>query len=120
MGLKTITMEILQPTDTLRTLVSSGASNFSADHRVETIPADALITPKTYDHWKKWKNRLDSSDDSSTWINQLDNPDERLQDIQDTVGAVAWHRSDGLAAGVSRLVCIMTFGNLNKCKLNFL
>jgi len=79
------------------TLVSSGASNFAADHRVETIPADALITPKTYDHWKKWKNRLDSSDDSSTWLAT----DERLEDIQDTVGAVAWHESDGLAAGVS-------------------
>ena len=59
------------------------------------------MTPKTYEHWKKWKTRLDSSDDSSTW---LDTADERLEDIQDTVGAVAWHESDGLAAGVSRLV----------------
>jgi len=84
------------------TLVSSGAYNFAAD-RVETIPAEALITPKTYEHWKKWKNRLDSSSDtnSSTWINQHDTADERLDDIQDTVGAVAWHGSDGLAAGVS-------------------
>ena len=95
-------MEI--PIDAYRTLVSSGAYNFAVD-RVESIPAEALITPKTYEHWKKWKNRLDSSDDSSTWINQLDTADERLEGIQDTVGAVAWHGSDGLAAGVSRLVC---------------
>jgi taspase, threonine aspartase, 1 len=100
-----------------RTLVSSGASKFAANHRVETIPGEALITPKTYEHWKKWKNRLNSSDDSSTWINQLDTADERLGDIQDTVGAVAWHGSDGLAAGVSRLVCIMTWINV---KLNLL
>ena len=99
-------MEI--PADTYRTLVSSGAYNFAAD-RVETIPAEALITPKTHEHWKKWKNRLDSSDDSSTWINQLDTADDRLEDIQDTVGAVAWHGSDGLAAGVSRLVCVTTW-----------
>jgi taspase (threonine aspartase 1) len=96
----TITMEILS-THTDRTLVSSGASNFASDHRVETIPAEVLITPKTYEHWKKWKTRLDSSDGSSTG---LDTGDERLEDIQDTVGAVAWHGSDGLAAGVSRLV----------------
>lgn len=95
-------MEI--PTDTYRTLVSSGAYNFAVD-RVETIPAEVLITPKTYEQWKKWKNRLDSSDDSSTWINQRDTAYERLEDIQDTVGAVAWHGLDGLAAGVSRLVC---------------
>lgn len=83
------------------TLVSSGAYKFAAD-RVETIPAEALITPKTYEHWKKWKTRLDSSDGSSTWVNQLDTTDdERLEGIQDTVGAVAWHGSDGLAAGVS-------------------
>ena len=95
------------PTDTYRTLVSSGAYNFAAN-RVETIPTEALITPKTYEHWKKWKTRLDSSDDSSTWTNQLDTVGERLEDIQDTVGAVAWHGSDGLAAGVSRLVSSCT------------
>jgi len=81
------------------TLVSSGACNFAAD-RVETVPAEELITPKTYEHWKKWKNRLDSSDDSSTWL-ASGTTHERLEDIQDTVGAVAWHGSDGLAAGVS-------------------
>ena len=48
---------------------------------------------------------MDSSDDSSIWNNQLDTAGERLEDIQDTVGAVAWHGSDGLAAGVSRSVC---------------
>ena len=92
------------PNDIYRTLVSSGAYKFAAD-RVETVPDEALITPKTYKQWKKWKTRLDSSDDSSTWINQVDTADERLEDIQDTVGAVAWHGSDGLAAGVSRSVC---------------
>ena len=102
------------PTETHRTLVSSGASDFAVHHRVETLPAEALITSKTYEHWKKWKNRLDSSDDSSTWINQLDAADERLEDIQDTVGAVAWHGSDGLAAGVSRLVFI-TILEIDKC-----
>ena len=47
---------------------------------------------------------MDSSEDSSIWNNQLDTAGERLKDIQDTVGAVAWHGSDGLAAGVSRSV----------------
>jgi len=76
------------------TLVSSGAYKFAAD-QVETIPPEALITPRSYEHWKKWKTRLDSSDNSLPWIG------ERLEDIQDTVGAVAWHESDGFAAGVS-------------------
>ena len=85
------------PTDTYRTLVSSGAYNFAAD-RVGTILPEALITPKSYELWKKWKNRLDFSDDSSSWA------DERLEDVQDTVGAVAWHESYELSAGVSRSV----------------
>ncbi|KAF8813801.1 N-terminal nucleophile aminohydrolase [Phlegmacium glaucopus] len=85
------------------TLVSSGAYNFAAG-QLETIPPEALITFKTYERWKKWKTRLDSSEDSLTLIDpasQLDTTSEELWAIQDTVGAVAWHGSDGLAAGVS-------------------
>ena len=68
---------------------------------MKTIPPEALITPESYEHWKKWKTRLDSSDNSLPWI---DTAGERLEDIQDTVGAVAWHESAGFAAGVSRSV----------------
>lgn len=96
-------------TDTYRTLVSSGAYKFAVG-QAGTIPPESLITPRTYEHWKKWKNRLDSSEDAR--INQdgqLHTADERLEDIQDTVGAVAWHGSDGLAAGVSRSVCTTSY-----------
>jgi taspase (threonine aspartase 1) len=95
----------LQADTNCRTLVSSGAYNFAtASGQVETIPPESLITPKTYEHWKKWKNRLEGFSTSINQSSQLDTAGERLEDIQDTVGAVAWHGSDGLAAGVSRSV----------------
>ncbi|KAF8973118.1 nucleophile aminohydrolase, partial [Flammula alnicola] len=77
------------------TLVSTGAQKFAAG-RVETVPEEALIAPNAYEQWKKWKHRLEAGEDSSEQDNE-----GSLRDIQDTVGAVAFHDADGMAAGVS-------------------
>ena len=81
-----------------RTLVSSGAEKFAAGGHVEMAPPEALIAPSAYERWKKWKQRLEDVNKESLAIGD----EETLTNIQDTVGAVAFHELDGLASGVSR------------------
>jgi isoaspartyl peptidase/L-asparaginase-like protein (Ntn-hydrolase superfamily) len=82
----------------IRTLVSSGAEKFATGNHVETVLPEALISPYAYDVWRKWKQRLESADKEPLAVED----EETLADIQDTVGAVAFHEQDGLASGVSR------------------
>ncbi|PFH53818.1 hypothetical protein AMATHDRAFT_73230 [Amanita thiersii Skay4041] len=83
-------------------LVSNGARDFvttttsSAGTKVELVPPESLITPQASNEWKMWKDRLISASESVS-IGQMDG----LDNIQDTVGAVAWSEGVGAAAGVS-------------------
>ncbi|KDR75208.1 hypothetical protein GALMADRAFT_98482 [Galerina marginata CBS 339.88] len=77
------------------TVVSSGAHKF-ATGKVETVTPDTLITASAHRLWTKWKARLESLDAASQLVE-----DTSLNNIQDTVGAVAFHPTDGFAAGVS-------------------
>jgi len=79
----------------IRTLVSSGAKNFATGNHVETVLPEALISPHAYEVWTKWKQRLENADQEPL-------AEGTLANIQDTVGAVAFHEQDGLASGVSR------------------
>jgi len=81
------------------TLVSSGAHSFASSHGVQTVHPDEMVTALARDQWIKWMSRLESHDHDSA-----PEPDETLRDIQDTVGAVAFHETDGMSAGVSRCV----------------
>jgi taspase (threonine aspartase 1) len=77
-----------------RTLTSDGARSFALTHveRTQTIPSESLVSPRALEEWKKWKDRLqDAAQDGPT-----------SSYMQDTVGAVAHHHMDGMAAGVSR------------------
>ena len=65
-----------------------------------TVPAKALITASANEKWQKWKEELESS---SCAYKEADSGG--LMDLQDTVGAVAFHGVDGVAAGVSRFFC---------------
>ena len=65
-----------------------------------TVPAKALITASANEKWQKWKEELESSSCS------VDSGG--LMDLQDTVGAVAFHGVDGVAAGVSRFVWLFS------------
>lgn len=77
------------------TLVSEGARQFalSQPSSAHLVSRESLVSPQAEERWRVWKCRFASSDPSSLSGN--------LNDIQDTVGAVAWHESDGMAAGVS-------------------
>jgi taspase (threonine aspartase 1) len=65
---------------------------------VPTVPAEALITASAKEKWQKWKEKLESSSERE----EADSGG--LMDLQDTVGAVAFQGTDGVAAGVSRSV----------------
>ncbi|TFK73923.1 N-terminal nucleophile aminohydrolase [Pluteus cervinus] len=80
------------------TLVADGARAFAKQHLGEDVlqPPEQLVSPKALKQWSTWKRRLDEPD-------QAPKPDNNsgLDDIQDTVGAVAWSNAHGFAAGVS-------------------
>ena len=79
-----------------------GARKF-ADGRVETVSDDALIAPAAREQWERWTRRLAASAQAGE-----DEPEgSDVRDTQDTVGAVAFHRAGGMAAGVSRFVCAL-------------
>jgi len=82
----------------IRTLVSSGAKDFATGNHVETVLPEALISPHAYEVWRKWKQRLENADQEPLAIGG----EGALANMQDTVGAVAFHEQDGLASGVSR------------------
>jgi len=82
----------------IRTLVSSGAERFATGNDVEAVSPEGLISPHAYEVWRKWKQRLENTDTEPLAVVG----EETLADIQDTVGAVAFHEQDGLASGVSR------------------
>ncbi|CAA7261698.1 unnamed protein product [Cyclocybe aegerita] len=82
------------------TLVSSGAHTFATARGVESVDPSTLITPSARSQWEKWKARLDSTDEPSGSLLR-DEEEEGLTDVQDTVGAVAFHTDDGFAGGVS-------------------
>lgn len=66
---------------------------------MRTVPAGDLITALAKEKWQKWKERLESYNCES------EEGSSGLMDLQDTVGAVAFHETDGVASGVSRSVC---------------
>ncbi|KAM6502028.1 asparaginase [Amanita muscaria] len=81
-------------------LVSEGARTFAAihAHSIQFIQPDELKAPRAVDEWRLWKERFTSlakhdgkHDDQLTGMN----------DIQDTVGAVALVEGGYAAAGVS-------------------
>ena len=80
----------------VRTLVSEGARQFalSQPSSAHLVSLESLVSTKAEERWRVWKRRFVSPDPPPL--------SEHLDDIQDTVGAVAWHESDGMAAGVSR------------------
>ena len=73
-------------------LSSEGARSFAQSNRIQTVPSGSLVSPRAREEWKKWKDRLER------FVQLGTTPDT----IQDTVGAVAYHHVDGMAAGVSR------------------
>ncbi|GLB37601.1 putative N-terminal nucleophile aminohydrolase [Lyophyllum shimeji] len=80
------------------TLVGEGAltfaSSINAQPTIETVPPGSLISPKARGEWTRWKTRLESSNADQTEA-------ASLNDIQDTVGAVACQDANAVAAGVS-------------------
>lgn len=64
---------------------------------------ESLIASTALDQWTKWKKRLENTD-SKEAMTVGDDIQTGLRDIQDTVGAVAFHNRDGIAAGVSRFL----------------
>jgi len=69
---------------------------------VETVPDDALIAPAMREQWGKWAGRLAASAPTGAADANADGIGKSgLRDIEDTVGAVAFHRAHGMAAGVS-------------------
>jgi taspase (threonine aspartase 1) len=84
-----------------RTLVSAGAYSFASSRGVPTVPATALITASAKEKWQKWKDKLESSN-----YEHKEAEPGGLMDLQDTVGAVAFHETGGVAAGVSRSVLL--------------
>ncbi|PPR05836.1 hypothetical protein CVT26_010116 [Gymnopilus dilepis] len=82
-------------------LVSGGAQTFAMNAgNIEVVPPDALVSPTARATWEKWKARMDAPEDISSILDE-NNPEESLQNIQDTVGAIAFSPESGLAAGVS-------------------
>jgi taspase, threonine aspartase, 1 len=80
------------------TLVSNGAYQFARDvydkDLEQIIHPESLITQSAQETWQKWKNRMENKTSPM--------PEQRLSDIQDTVGAVAGASQGDIAAGVSR------------------
>jgi taspase (threonine aspartase 1) len=56
-----------------------------------------MISPVAKSEWRKWKERLETSEAEEGSPMQ-----KSIHDVQDTVGAVAWTDDGGMAAGVSR------------------
>ncbi|KAF8904472.1 asparaginase [Gymnopilus junonius] len=85
------------------TLVSDGAYKFVTNAGgIETVLPEALVSPTAQALWEKWKAQLDAPQDVTNDIADEDDPETSLQNIQDTVGSVAFHPVAGMAAGVSR------------------
>lgn len=57
-----------------------------------------MISATSTQMWKKWKGRLE---DSASRLDVMASEADRESLLQDTVGAVAWHPSGGMTAGVS-------------------
>ncbi|KAF9454038.1 asparaginase [Macrolepiota fuliginosa MF-IS2] len=81
-------------------LVAQGAIEFARKHcgADTTVSPESMISPSSAQTWEKWKDRLDYSALSA---GEMMSEVEKESLLQDTVGAVAWHPRDGLAAGVS-------------------
>ncbi|KAI0695475.1 nucleophile aminohydrolase [Cytidiella melzeri] len=83
-------------------LASGGARSFAEKHHVPCIAPEDLIAPRCKDDWAKWKKRYEeASTEHSESASASDNIEHGLFDKLDTVGAIAWDASRGLAAGVS-------------------
>jgi taspase (threonine aspartase 1) len=67
------------------------------------VSKESLIAPTALDQWTKWKKRLENTNSQEAMTTD-DDIQTGLRDIQDTVGAVAFHDRDGMAAGVSRFL----------------
>lgn len=74
-----------------------GTAQQSSYRKVQTVAPETLISPSASGQWKKWKGRWDSAA-----VVPPDDEEEGMKDRQDTVGAVAFHPIEGVAAGVSR------------------
>lgn len=91
-----------------RTLVAAGARKF-AHGRVETVPDDALIAPAAREQWERWTRRLAASARGAEVADADEPVASDVRDVQDTVGAVAFHRTGRMAAGVSRFVHLCNY-----------
>lgn len=79
------------------TLVSEGARTFAAETaKLQSVPTSSLIAPRARKIWQKWRNRLQSVEQTRTDMNLYE-----VGMIQDTVGAVASVFPTEIAAGVS-------------------
>ncbi|KAF8160804.1 nucleophile aminohydrolase [Crassisporium funariophilum] len=69
---------------------------------MSVVHPETLISARAKGQWQQWKQRLDHDTVAVS-------PDhamlQDLADIQDTVGAVAWHATDGVAAGRLPTTC---------------
>lgn len=90
-----------------RTLVSDSARLFAVSQGVETVPLESLVSPRANADWQTWKKRLELSDN---FQNSTDSKSSSTHKMQDTVGAIAWDAAGGLAAGVSRPVIRIIYG----------
>ncbi|KAF5322832.1 hypothetical protein D9619_002038 [Psilocybe cf. subviscida] len=106
------------------TLASTGAHKFATAHGIETVPPDALITPRATAQWKTWTRRLalsesDANDTIPTPAHlrgvgpKVENPEDDEDEegaeslMQDTVGAAAFCGGT-MAAGVSRYILFVS------------
>ncbi|KAK0212847.1 asparaginase [Desarmillaria ectypa] len=80
------------------TLVSPGANLFAEqrlDKRYIVDPA-SLASQQAFENWKYWTTNLNQATQGLGVVDR-----EKLHDVQDTVGAIAWCGPSDIAAGVS-------------------
>ncbi|KII92793.1 hypothetical protein PLICRDRAFT_37586 [Plicaturopsis crispa FD-325 SS-3] len=78
------------------TLVASGARDFGAARNVPMVPPATLASPRPHAEWVRWKERYDDALHTDDHAHV-----DGLNSLQDTVGAVSWDATGGMAAGVS-------------------
>ncbi|PBK74555.1 asparaginase [Armillaria solidipes] len=80
------------------TLVSPGANSFAEHHldRRYIVDPTSLASQQAVENWKYWTTNLNKATQGLEVVDC-----EKLHDVQDTVGAIAWSSPSDIAAGVS-------------------
>ncbi|KAK0225910.1 asparaginase [Armillaria fumosa] len=80
------------------TLVSPGANSFAEHHLDKRYIVDpaSLASQQAVENWKYWTTNLNQATQGLEVVDR-----EKLHDVQDTVGAIAWCGPSDIAAGVS-------------------